>query len=389
MLAFYVSCLHVVEKHSDIHGESTIFGRARPDFGEAGSFDYPDVVLQCSGPHVSRLAEYCREVYPGTKCGVAGLQHRSPDRALLVQLPSELQAATFVRRLTGDADHCLVRRAFVTEPRVFLTWPEAIAQLLELVDVHGPECQPRVQAYPRYFESQVVQEFERASIPLELVRFTHVASLVWVDAMYVVGLVPRGALVGEDALGLDICASAAPKAPTVSRAFAKLNEALDRSGWAAEVASMEPGPSLGVDIGASPGGWSICLASVWRCQEVWAVDPAEMAEGVCSGVVRHLCMKSQEALDELRTAGRMANVLVCDANMPCDQTLDMLESAATLLARRAFIVLTFKNTCKTKQEFDDLKKRQIQRLAVLCTDIREVQLLANKKETTLMARFAG
>jgi len=257
-----------------------------------------------------------------------------------------------------------------------------------------------VQAYPRYLEQRVVLEFQRTSRNLELVRFTHVAGLVWVGAMYAVGLAPRASMVPEDANGLDVLHTDRPKSPRVSRAYAKLQEALARSGWSAEVAAADPPLGLGVDVGAAPGGWSCCLAASWRCSEVLAVDPAELDAGLLTsnaaaadagrqGRIRHCVVKWQEAVAELVANSRVVDVLVCDANISCDETMDMLEAVARCLAMRAFVVLTFKNTCKTKQDFEALKAQQLQRLRALCTDVREVQLLANRKETTVLGRFSG
>eukprot|EP00930_Biecheleria_cincta_P048605 TRINITY_DN33891_c0_g1_i1.p1 TRINITY_DN33891_c0_g1~~TRINITY_DN33891_c0_g1_i1.p1 ORF type:complete len:480 (-),score=64.01 TRINITY_DN33891_c0_g1_i1:490-1929(-) len=392
-VGFYLQKLEMVEAHAEVHGVSTHFCWQRPDYGpdDLRCRITASVVLQCSGPQVHRLAEYCREVYPGTTCGVAAPQNRSPDRALLVQPSPEMTATTFVRDLARDVNvHGVLRRAFILEPVACLTLADALARLLVLVEANGPDCICRVQVYPRYLEQQVVQEFQRAACPLHLVSFTHVASLTWVGAMYAVGTAPREALVAEDSQGLGILCAAQPKTPTVSRAYAKLAEALARSGWAVEVAALDPGPGLAVDIGASPGGWSVCLASVWHCQEVWAIDPGQLAPDV-TGIdcVRHLAVRWQDGLADLRAAARPVDVLVCDANMSCDQTLDMLEAVAPMLSPRAYVVLTFKNTCKTKHEFHELKCQQVTRLRALCTEVREVQLLANRNETTMMARHEG
>lgn len=377
-----------------------MFNWSAPEYGDlalpANMMPPLSLVLQCSAPQAPRLAEYCREMTPGVVCGVCAPQHKSPDRTILARLPPSEELAPYVRQLTEDSNvHMVLRRIFVAQAPVCLTIDCAIEQLTKLIDAAGSTCLPRVQAYPRYLEQRLVAALSEGGRQLELVKFTHVASLVYTDAMYVVGLAARHVMVSEGADGLDILKSHNPKEMTVSRAYSKLNEALARSRWAPELAASPPG--LGFDIGASPGGWSLCLASTWGCREVCAVDPGELAPELVAanaaaadagtqGRIRHIKAGWREALSELQAAKSKVDVFVCDANMPCSQTIDLLAAVFEVLAPRAFIVLTFKNFCKTKPEFDEMKACQLERMREYCSDIRDVQLLANKKECTVLAR---
>eukprot|EP00928_Gymnodinium_smaydae_P090370 TRINITY_DN7418_c0_g2_i2.p1 TRINITY_DN7418_c0_g2~~TRINITY_DN7418_c0_g2_i2.p1 ORF type:complete len:358 (+),score=68.89 TRINITY_DN7418_c0_g2_i2:665-1738(+) len=323
----------------------------------------------------------------------------------MVNAPSEVDLQPMLRHLRRDETLLgCIRRIFVLEPRRCWTLKEGIAHLSDLISAEardGVDCAVKVQVHPRYLEARVVEELTKRGCKCDTKGFTHIASIVVADACCAYGLTTRHATRAGDDEGVDITrALDRPKdgSEHVSRAYWKLQEVLLRSGWRDELQSTRPARAL--DIGASPGGWSANLASgcAWRCREVIAVDPGELAPGVLAtpstddrGSVRHLRMGWKEALETLQSeGGHVFDALVCDANIPCDQALDMMESFSAMLSENAYIVLTFKNCSRTKAEFQSLKQQQMERLRASCADIREVFLLANKQlETTCLARFIG
>eukprot|EP00747_Dinoflagellata_sp_TGD_P095009 gnl/TRDRNA2_/TRDRNA2_166315_c0_seq1.p1 gnl/TRDRNA2_/TRDRNA2_166315_c0~~gnl/TRDRNA2_/TRDRNA2_166315_c0_seq1.p1 ORF type:complete len:542 (+),score=131.54 gnl/TRDRNA2_/TRDRNA2_166315_c0_seq1:69-1694(+) len=398
--SFRVFKLEVIEKHTEVHGDHA-WSWSPPCYGTPAQQEARSaalqlcLVLQVSAAHAARLADYCREM--GGACGLAGPQQGSPDREVLVHLPREADLRGLLRRLTGDANIASVlRRIFVVQPQACWTLQEAISRLAALVDAEGMEIRVRAQVHPKYLERRMIDGLADNKRLLDLKRFTSVASLVCTNGRYYVGISPRSLLCAEEATGLDVMRTGRPKSPRVCRAYSKLSEALLRSGWASELAAAPP--QRAVDVGASPGGWSACLADPrgWGCSEVCAIDPGELAPELVSaaeagrGHIRHFRMKSDEAFVLLRSEGVPIDVLVCDANFPCDQALELVEGAVDLLRPWAYLVLTFKDCSKTRADFATLKTAQLDRLRKVCTDIKEMQLLANRKlETTVMARFVG
>ena len=85
------------------------------------------------------------------------------------------------------------------------------------------------------------------------------------------------------------------------------------------------------------------------------------------------------------------DVIVCDANVSPDQTVDWLLTAKKrgMLAvdRRVLVVLTFKNTLKSK--FEAEKRRLMALIQTGCgvEKVRDIHLFANKNETTIVGEI--
>ncbi|CAE7531624.1 unnamed protein product [Symbiodinium sp. CCMP2592] len=175
------------------------------------------------------------------------------------------------------------------------------------------------------------------------------------------------------------------------------------------------GRNLALDIGASPGGWSYCLAKELGTKLVISCDPAAymhplvrelidaehrddfrqffrpaeqvedakhlkyIAESRSAGIpktevaetpgsISHWRMRGEEAIskleDEASDERKKVSLFVCDMN-------DGLENACQLLYevhRRGLFespclaVVTFKNTCRSKREFRERKRTMMERL---------------------------
>ena len=96
----------------------------------------------------------------------------------------------------------------------------------------------------------------------------------------------------------------------------------------------------------------------------------------------------QESVPVLLARGVRIQTLVSDANMPPADTVDIVAACASLLAPGALLLLTLKNQCKKRREWEGVWKEQLRRLNALCGGgARQVWLLANKDECTLVAHY--
>ena len=167
--------------------------------------------------------------------------------------------------------------------------------------------------------------------------------------------------------------------------------------------------SNALDLGASPGGWTYCLAKDFNAELVVAVDPAEemhplvqkMAEGsqfdekvgprvILRRETAETFLSDEVMRDQVVDRGGL-DVIVCDANVSPDRTVDWLLTAKKrgMLAvdRRVLVALTFKNTLKSK--FEAEKQRLIALIQTDCgvEKVRDIHLFANKNETTIVGEI--
>ena len=157
---------------------------------------------------------------------------------------------------------------------------------------------------------------------------------------------------------------------------------------------------MAIDIGASPGGWSYCLSKDFGLPKVLAVDPGKhmhplVVERIALKKIDQWVMKGDKALEKLaEMQGDKANisVFVCDMNDEMENPVALLEyvHAKKLYstADPCLVVLTFKNTCKSKADFDRRKAVCIERMEKICDEVEEIHLFANTKmETTVVGQI--
>ncbi|CAK9067581.1 unnamed protein product [Durusdinium trenchii] len=173
---------------------------------------------------------------------------------------------------------------------------------------------------------------------------------------------------------------------------------------------------LALDVGASPGGWSYCLATQLCIQRTIACDPVrdefvqdfteeerkedrkhlehraawEQGPSDEHGRISHWRMRGADALDQL--SSQKLSIFVCDMN-------DALEASCQLLYRIAreglyeppcLAVVTFKNTCRSKTEFEERKRAMLAQIRAdrILTDVQEIHLFANTRlETTIVGQM--
>ena len=171
--------------------------------------------------------------------------------------------------------------------------------------------------------------------------------------------------------------------------------------------------SVSVDIGASPGGWSYCCAKDFFTRHCFAVDPAgretyhtlldkyyaadydaAVKEIVADAKARQesqilqVKQKGQDFLDTTLIANKIGvAIYVCDINDDLENAVEMAERVykAGLLETPALVVLTFKNTVRSKGKFHDKKEKAKESLKLWLKNIREIHLFANTQlETTVV-----
>jgi len=205
------------------------------------------------------------------------------------------------------------------------------------------------------------------------------------------------------------------------------NESVQTGNSKKALEELYTGRYMAMDIGASPGGWSYCLATKLQTQRVIACDPAaymhpvvrnlvaedvrdefvkdftqeeqkedaknlthmDMAydswknEAKTCGQICHWRMRGDEGLRKLQAEAMKLSLFVCDMN-------DALESSCNLLYQvfkeklyepPCLAVVTFKNTCKSKAEFQERKRAMIAKLTEdgILMHLQEIHLFANTR----------
>jgi len=232
---------------------------------------------------------------------------------------------------------------------------------------------------------------QKSLLPAE--RSLEYDSILYVDGIFWTGFGVQRVLVPEK-----------NQATVPSSAYYKLLEIKDRYLNRDGLFELYCGRSLAVDIGASPGGWSYCLAQNFDTKRVIAVDPATHFHPLMSSLfeskrAEHFQLRGGEGLKELeaRTKDRIG-VYVCDMNDACGATVGLFKKALSPeldlidTEKGCLVVLTFKNTCKRKSDFASAKADCMQELRELPTvhSLQELHLFANTKlETTIVFQCGG
>lgn len=228
----------------------------------------------------------------------------------------------------------------------------------------------RFQCYPRKLEQWCVERAMECGVSAHPKEFTHVLHVVKGSDTIHVGCSAREEWYQQ---------STRYTAPDlVARSQLKLQEVV-------RMAGIEVAPTWKcLDVGASPGGWTSCLAPLVPEGMVVAVDPAEMRIECASNMV-FIRARLDECMDALRETAPF-DMLVCDACGEPRDTASWLAPAFALLRAGGICVLTVK--C--------IKKGNKGGLITLCKDLLEEHgitdvsahwLLSNtSKERTLVAR---
>jgi hypothetical protein len=216
----------------------------------------------------------------------------------------------------------------------------------------------------------------------------------------------------------------------VCRAQMKLQEVLARAADLFPLPAPYPPPPVvvaaggqlparrrfAIDVGASPGGWSRCLAEDAGFEVVFAVDPGLLSEagGGLPPAIRHMKMRDVDAIKLLldgeagegeagegeKGAGALAGLppslrgqltaFTSDMNVPTVLALKCVRQALPLLAPGAWVCITLKNfDGSTKLWHRNVEAARAELEGTVCAEgsTRILHLFANgTEEVTLLGR---
>lgn len=340
-------------------------------------------------------------------------------RAVALAAARELAACPFLGR-------ALSRCYLVDE--VFSEWAQVLSFFRSVLESIGrgrmgtPQAAPgpllevgvRSQCYPNTLEIPLVEQLEKLDIsvdtpgsaalklvPKPLMQGWQVLlTIVQVDGYYycshAVAGSPEAAAVfwGKQALSEVHSVDGA-----VCRAQYKLREVMQRTSVFARILNR---PSVdgssnnntsAIDVGAAPGGWSVCLAEDCGFQTVYAVDPGQLTKDrPLPPAIVHMKLKGEQAVDQLLKEGKGQRLdgYTCDMNVPTSQALDVFFQAMPLLRSGAAVVITLKNFDGTIQLWKSKVDEAVERLKTVCDagGVQVLHLMSNgEKEVTAVGNL--
>ena len=401
-LSLHIRTLSIDETWAELFGPKTMFH----DDGTSSRHDNApeqlctgNLLCHCVTSHVERLRVYLQAAYGVEALGVvrpaAGPKCAHDERCLMLRAADAAALARTVRR-----DPVVAR--FIHRWYVVDTWVPTLAAAADEIatrlrgralEANQPlPLHLRVHAFPKSMERALLSRL-RASGTAE----PEPQARVLACAVFVAGAVGLS-VVSMDAFGVEGGITAEQRAvetggpsassSSVCRAFHKLNECAARCGLRLGDAAAA------IDVGASPGGWTCCLADAGVGQ-IAAIDPGALALPeplASSGRVEHMRMKAELAFEELERRGvkTLFDCYVCDMNDSPAVAVSTLELALPLLAPSSQVVLTFKNTFRRAADWRDALAASTERLSACATSVEVVHLLSNTaKEVTAVCRLRG
>ncbi len=329
------------------------------------------IMLTCNLGDANRLLLYCVERY---KSLTAVLEL---ETVVGLRCESSAERSRVVKQFMTDVMLEKKCDRFYVVDRVrewSVDWAMQIVKESGLWD--WPGARFRVMAAPRKLEQEFVVSVEdtcswtkREPVPVFSPQgFTHCVSVVECTLEKQRKVVAWG-ICEADLVYLKPPTKNAIKEDKVSRAYFKLFEALLR--FELEL----PRGGKGVDVGASPGGWTQCL--VERGITVWAVDPAPLtlsAETMRS-VVWLGGLSSSPAVEERLKKDGPFDVVVCDMN----QVTKVLLLVVSLLTH-----LCFQMPDELARSFDNLVDLLVPNGVMVIT----IKLSHLRPEQRLIRRFS-
>lgn len=354
---------------------------------------FPVAMLQTPVHDVARVYAYMAELLPPDwHCRISTtVLSRSDDRIVCVYQPKTEteenkendQLSVEAHRVTSLLQKDVILPVVVSRMYAFPTAAaeRAVFHFPSEATAWTADCLPkdarvRLQMFPKTVFKEVVECEQGARITWAPKNHTHLLSVVSANGLWWASIVETNQkIVSFHDLSF--------RKNAVCRAKHKLSEVFLRSKW--DLSPLKG--STAIDIGASPGGWSLCLQEA-GCHKVFAVDSGLLQ--VKEVEIEHFPMKGDEAIALLKSKDTPPRIsaYVCDANVPPEDSISMLESCSSLLVNGAFVVVTFKNTYRNKKSWHASKETQKGLFEGLCSDVREIHLMSNTpNETTLFGKF--
>eukprot|EP01064_Diplonema_japonicum_P016949 TRINITY_DN25009_c0_g1_i1.p1 TRINITY_DN25009_c0_g1~~TRINITY_DN25009_c0_g1_i1.p1 ORF type:complete len:491 (+),score=117.21 TRINITY_DN25009_c0_g1_i1:34-1506(+) len=294
--------------------------------------------------------------------------------------------------------HGALQKVFpVNQSAPVLSFADAV-QVLKAHIVQQGTRQFNIITYPKALEARV-----RSALPMDTLATgtddtyeNHY--LCYADGLFWLGLSERRVIIPSPLMKV-----------VPSGAYWKLNEIIERYLGVMGRVEAYTGRDWAIDVGASPGGWSYSCAKDLGTKKVLAVDPAATMSpmlkeyglqdvGLGDGnmlkayasenpKIFQLQARGEPALQELVIPSKLPiAIYVCDMNVPHAHTVDLARSVydSGLFERPALVVLTFKNTLRSKPQFAEITSASVESLSWL-SNIREIHLFANTQlETTIV-----
>lgn len=346
-----------------------------------------NVVVQCPRSHAQRVLEHLVSVACPVACDFRGLSHSpagrlgTKDRGVVLECP---QPAELAAECAQNSLLARVGARVLCVPECALTLDEASAAISRAAS-RLPARSVRIVAFPRSLADAVAIALEAGGTRVAATGFDAVASIAWSNGLFLWGV-----LRADEASAIGSPLPTRTLAPTASRAYFKLREAL---GLHRERPDAQPAHACALagvhalDLGAAPGGWSSCLGQ-HGCARVCAVDPAELDPAVSAlPCVEHLRMRADEASRVLRSAcARPFDLLVCDMNVSPLRAVELIAPLNALVRPGGRLVLTLKRWEKGERAAQLAERTALRALWPAWHSLELVHLCANTPhERTVLA----
>lgn len=366
-----------------------------------------NLIVQVPSSHLERLVAYLKQlningVQNNTVCEVLG-SVRTASRSVSLLLLSCGNALGMTRRLYTDT---LLARAinklYIVQPGLVEgnlsteqgcnDFAKVLCINLETLEVPN-DCDIvcRMQVFPPKHQSRLVESIDKLvnsqytkQFTTSPRGFTHIISVAEVYRykgrhskehlkeenvnLYMLGVsaasgeldvIDNNNMIGEDS-----------NDENVSRAYYKLNEAIEMyEGSHGKLCKSLYG-SIALDCGSAPGGWTKYLIEHFGCEKVYSVDPGKLAPSVSHmKETTHMQMKIQDALPKLlenEASSGKVKVFVSDMclhNMEAQVELLLQAKEQGVLTSDAFFVLTLKCIVgHSKNAYDEQVGRVVEKL---------------------------
>ena len=262
-----------------------------------------------------------------------------------------------------------------------LDWP-AIDSLAKKLGINLDQEVVKLSVFPKKMSMSMVELIDAHVFDVSPTGFTVILSVIALSprngvTKYLIGFAPASSSLDHEA------AIKLLDSPNhISRAYYKIQEACERC----RVHNWPQSQWNAIDIGASPGGWSLYLSQV--VGKVYAVDPGVLEVTAPNIVhVRSLLSDAVSSIEKVQF-----NVIVCDINEYPPIALKCLVSVREMMAPGAIIIWTFKYPKRSESNIAARIKTDsalfIQEFPK-CRIVKVLHLLSNHHERTLIARNEG
>lgn len=304
----------------------------------------PWLILDTSKSIKSRISQYLSEKHGLERSwlkawhGFTFFSHPSDDS--LVSIVQSIVNDQYIRRFINSASVC--PKLIELNKEMQEQWPGCLKRHIFSTLPHGDDSKIyRLQVYPRV-DTYDVAALLSQEINFHPKKFTHVLHILRVSQeICFIGVTEKKAHFEAHKESWED-----KDAKCVSRAYFKLRDAIDK--LPLKLRQKINSDSFAIDIGASPGGWTQYLQKTVGYTA--SIDPANLDESILGlDNVVHFQQKSSDAFQEIskqyhlwKSTHDAIDLLVCDANKPVEEVMQLLEPYEKLMEKGSVLVLTLK-----------------------------------------------